>query len=109
MGLIVNIYRDQHDSELNAFHGYQSVVVLNVEGPFEPTEDIPAAMLEHNGLGDPIIVPFPGVRPGVIGPMYGGTIADTSDSRWREAVGGYHGLPIHDRYETVATYDALSR
>ena len=31
--------------------------------------------------------------------MYGGNIADTSDSRWRALSGGYYPLHIHDRRE----------
>ena len=117
MGLIVSIYRDQYDSQYNAFHGKQRVTVVNVSGPFEPSADAPAALLSTNAVGDPIIVPTfidelgdyqPAKRAGMIGPMYGGTIADTSDSRWREAVGGYHGLPIHDRFESSSQYAALS-
>jgi hypothetical protein len=50
------------------------------------------------------------------GPMFGGNYADTSDSRFGEAmertVKGtrfFGAVPIHDRYETWAQYESLSR
>ena len=36
-------------------------------------------------------------RPGWY--MYGGNIADTSDSRWHDVTGSYYPLKIHDRKE----------
>ena len=55
---------------------------------------------------------------GLMGPMAGGNYATTSDSRWARFVAAKLGddfrfvgtcLPIHDRYETQAMYDVLSR
>ena len=51
----------------------------------------------------------------IIGPMPGGAYAASLDSRWaalcRSLIGHpYVGaVPIHDRFETQAQYDALSR
>jgi hypothetical protein len=46
----------------------------------------------------------PNIQPtGVIGPMSGGNIAYSSDSRCKKV---YH---IHDRFETQEVYNALSR
>ncbi len=105
MGLILDIYRGGYDSDLNSFYGKERVTVVNLDGPFAPTESAPAAYLTKNSLGDPIIVPAEDVK-GTIGPMFGGTFAHTSDSRMR--VGFYGAVPIHDRYETPALYRALS-
>lgn len=104
MGLILDLYRSDYDSTLNVFHGKRQVTVVNAAGPFDPTDDAPAALLATNAFGNPIIVPA--TRPdGMAGPMDGGTYAATSDSRLRDAqvaVAGYAiygGLPVHDRFE----------
>lgn len=46
----------------------------------------------------------------VLGPMFGGNYASTSDGIWAEMLGERTGrpLPIHDRFETQEEYDALS-
>ena len=46
----------------------------------------------------------------VIGPMFGGNYASTSDGTWAEMLGDRCGypVPIHDRFETQEEYDALS-
>lgn len=101
MGLIVSIYRDNYDSTSNVFHGRSRIVVVNADGPFEPSDDMPAAMIASNALGNPII------RPADMNarPVFGGTYGCTSDSRFREAQAAvtgqaiYGALPIHDRIE----------
>jgi hypothetical protein len=107
MGLHVSIYRSQHDSEANVFHGAKSVTVVNLPGPFEPTPEAPAARLWHTPYGDPILVPDT-YQPEKAGPMNGGTFAATSDSRWNSAV-GYRAIPVHDRFETWAQYEEMTR
>lgn len=57
MGLIIDIYRDDYDSELNVFFGKKSLTLVNVEGPFEPTEDRPAAILTEF-VGNKVVLPF---------------------------------------------------
>ena len=110
MGLIVSVYRDHYDSELNLFHGRKSVTVTNIPGPFDPTPDRPAAELGKGPGGDWIIRPAPEDVPvGMAGPMFGGTYAATSDSRMREATGLRSALPIHDRFETWDQYRMLSQ
>lgn len=105
MGLIVDIYRNDYDSEANAFHGKTSVTVVNIPGPFEPNPDRPAAKLSKNALGNPIIIPD-GERPdGTSGPMMGGTFAHTSDSRFNEATGFYGAVAVHDRFESDWRWD----
>lgn len=53
----------------------------------------------------------PVVKPKhTVGPMFGGSFADTSDGVWAEILGERTGrpIPIHDRFETQEQYDALS-
>jgi hypothetical protein len=116
MGMLVSIYRSDYDSTRNLFHGCRRLVVTNVDGPFDPSPDTPAAILDRGPFGDPIIVPdfssFPADRPA--GPMYGGTFASTSDSRWCAAVKAATGhridaVRIHDRFDTWDDHYALTR
>lgn len=74
--------------------------------------------LERNALGNVVLVADPtdeqvamadGDAQRLIGPMMGGNYGATSDSRWAAATGMYGAIPIHDRYETRAQYDSLSR
>ena len=46
----------------------------------------------------------------VIGPMFGGNFADTSNGTWADILGERCGrpVPIHDRFETQEQYDILS-
>ena len=115
MGLILDIYRSaQYDSKMNVFYGKHEVTVVNVEGPFEPTEDRPAAFLTENALGSPIVVPLDWHESSSNGKgliMFGGAFAATSDSRLREALGEKHfygAIPIHDRVETWEEYERYS-
>jgi hypothetical protein len=112
MGLIVSIYRADYDSTMNVFHGKSRITLVNVDGPFQPTENAPAAKLVAGYGKTAIIVPaddeFDGVQ------MMGGTFASTSDSRFQRAVEklvgvSHHAVAIHDRRETWAEYEAFSR
>ena len=101
MGLLVNIYRSDYDSEMNVFHGKKKIIVMNMEGPFTPKDDAPGAWLVKNPMGNPVIVPADDYESGVDGvQMNGGTMAHSCDSRFAEAVGIYGAIPIHDRRET---------
>ena len=108
MGLHVSIYRDDYDSDHNVFYGKRRLTITNVEGPFEPTEDAPAALLTKHA-GNFIVIPDDGYTTAAGPQMSGGTYASTSDSRWRRATGLYAAIPIHDRRETWAEYEQLSR
>lgn len=63
------------------------------------------------------LVPYSSHKDGLVGPMFGGNYATTSDSRWGRWLSERFGaafrfntcLAIHDRYETQELYDALSR
>lgn len=101
MGLIASIYRDDYDASVNAFYGKTKVTIVNIEGPFEPAEDRPAALLAHNAFGKPILVPANEQGKPVRGVMFGGTYAATSDSRFGRATGIYGAVPIHDRIEAA--------
>jgi hypothetical protein len=112
MGLIVSIYRDGYDSTMNVFHGKSQITLVNVEGPFEPSDKAPAAKLVAGYGKTAIIVPatdelFDGVQ------MMGGTFASTSDSRFQRAVEklvgvSHHAVAIHDRRETWTQYQQYS-
>ena len=107
MGLRVRIFRADYDSEMNVFYGKNVIVVTNIEGPFKPSDDEPAALLVDGPRGTKHIRPaddgFDGVQ------MSGGTFAHTSDSRFGEAVGFYGAVSIHDRRETWEEYESYSR
>lgn len=133
MGLIVSIYKDKGRSYSNGGFSerHDEVTVVNVEGPFEPTEDRPPVMLvKGNVPGTVKVVPaietpagymaampgdFAGDDATGMGPMMGGTYVGTSDSRFSEAVEAllgvpfYGAVPFHDRFESAALYAAMSQ
>jgi hypothetical protein len=117
MGLRVSVYRwslgDCTNGGISAEVSH--LCLVNVSGPFSPAEDCPAAELVPGPVkGQAIIQPI-GNQPGMIGPMFGGNYASSSDSRFNEAVRKitgqltYGAVAIHDRFETQEEYDALSR
>jgi hypothetical protein len=125
MGLTLEIYRNSFGDCTNngITSNHTGVTLVNADGPFEPTAKHPAVMLVKGPLGDPTLVPavwaagewVPEKRVDMCGPMAGGNYAATSDSRFGEAIRKvcgrkmYAALPVHDRFETWAQYDALSR
>lgn len=109
MGLLVSVYRSEYDSENNQFYKKKQLCVVNVEGPFQPSEETPAAKLVKNGTNHCIVVPDVKEAEGKTPFMFGGTFAATSDSRWSKATGLYAAIPIHDRSETWNEYNLLSR
>lgn len=118
MGLPVNVYRSALIGDCTN-GGVSSVadtlVVVNVSGPFDPTPDRPAVLLTTNSLGNPILVPAkegpngwePDRPEGSVGPMMGGNYGATSDSRFARATNVYGAIPLHDRFETPEQYAAL--
>ena len=104
MGILGHIY----DSPLgNCSNGgisakYKMVCVVNVDGPFEPTEDTPAVRLIKRSTGNLVCVPL-GLEDKWT--MFGGAYIYTSDSRFTKAVeqlSDYdHAFPValHDRVE----------
>lgn len=114
MGLLVEVYRtkDLPDCTNNGISSrVGGLCLVNVQGPFSPHRDAPAAMLvKGNGPGLVKIVPAVWCEIGEYNPdprwcMMGGNYAATSDSRFHEAVRlitgheSYGAAPIHDRIE----------
>jgi len=112
MGMIVSVYRDGSDNYdctnsgmTNNKTGVSKLCIINADGPFEPTDDAPAAMIEAGPFRSVRIVPIAArwVRQG--NRMFGGNFAYTSDSRFRRAIEEITGedcagpVAIHDRYE----------
>lgn len=93
--------------------------LTNVKGPFDPSEDYPAAELRKGPLGTIHIYPlwaaeFEGIG---IGPMFDGNFGFSHDSRLSKALTELTGeraithaaIAIHDRIETPEQYEMLSR
>lgn len=106
MGLIVSVMRNADGRECTN-GGVSSkaakLCVVNVEGPFDPSEKYPAVRLELSSANALRIVPVvEGAQPWF---MMGGNYAATSDSRFNEACkrllghGFYGAVAIHDRVE----------
>ena len=113
MGLTVRIYRDGGDDATNGgiSSKVEKLTLINVEGPFDPSFDAPAAILRVKTIGSrkhPYIEPVTVTKRGDLlwlnGGMFGGNYAGTSDSRFGEAVAKmighkYGPVGIHDRVE----------
>lgn len=129
MGLTISILRDAGGDCTN--RGLSAVndrvCVVNVFGPSEPCDGTPAVWLlpgltktagprlvPCRKLLDGTFEPLDSNTEGFAGPMFGGNYASTSDSRWSRAsavlgTGGSAAVPVHDRVESWAAYEALSR
>lgn len=88
---ILVVSSDMLDSEEISFWKRSEIyqVVENVPGHFCLQKAYPSFEEKHE----------------MVGPMFSGNFAYTSDSRFP----ANYPLPIHDRYETVRDYDMLSR
>jgi hypothetical protein len=110
MGALVTIYRPagrEPGTDLSDL--VDRLTIVNVEGPFEPSPEAPAAeLIAHHYYSDlPIIVPIGPDRPGMRGPMGGSNYADgyggfknavekiTRNKRHSQLI------RIHDRFEMV--------
>lgn len=109
MGIIATVYRAANRGDCT--NGGMTakadrVVIINADGPFEPSENMPAAAIIKGPGGNAIIVPMGKncYAPG----MFGGNYAGTCDARFgnlAEKVEGKTGicgasiLPVHDRFE----------
>jgi hypothetical protein len=120
-GLTLDVYKHgKYDSTNGGLSGkVDSITVVNL-GPdseiFEASDKAPAFKLVKNAYNTLKLVPVVGDAEGRgIGPMFGGNYAATSDSRFSRACekllghSFYGAVPIHDRYETPAQYEALSK
>lgn len=114
-GIGVDIYKAGRGSCSNggiSTTNDQAVLLGIKDGYIDPAEESgPFVVVVRRGIGD-YAVPCdaegrPLVKPGAIGPMFGGTFIYSSDGRFREHAGGP--LALHDRWETQEQYDVLSR
>lgn len=117
MGLKVRVYRagGMGDSTLGGISScYDRLTVVNVDGPFDPSEDAPAVILTTGPMNTVRLIPavFNDLSKQWEGVdtahgewvMYGGNAASTSDSRWSRAVKDLVGVAsdfvkIFDRVE----------
>jgi len=99
MGLLASIYKTGEGSCSSGgiSSRYDKVIVVNIDGPFEPRDGVAAVELTKGPTGHPIIVPVE--RGEGAGPMFGGCFVFTSDSRFREATELQGAVPLHDRWE----------
>jgi len=96
MGMIAYIYTAEANySAGGTTSRHTRCCVVNVEGPFNPSDDLPGMMLVMGPGKYPIVVDAVQDPAGnwvqrtekdLCGPMYGGQICDASDSRWNRAV-----------------------
>ena len=118
MGMTVQVYRWNLGDCTNGGESARagSLCVVNVPGPFNPRPEMPAFELVQGpgGPGHAILRPVEAKRPGMVGPMFGGNYAEGGDDRFTQALRDltgarfYGAVPIFDRYETPAQYQALS-
>ena len=110
MGMLVWVYRTPLGGDCTAngiSKDAKCLCLVNVEGPFTPDDETPAALLvKRDAVGNVVIVECtPDGRKREGWSMFGGNFAYTSDSRFSEAVQKLSGykfsfpVSIHDRYE----------
>lgn len=97
MGLIVNVFRSDYHSDLCVFAEVDAVTVVNLDGPFDPSPERPAARLVNRG-GNLVIIPIgeDGIDVLMSEVAFGGSYGASSDSRFGEKVPFYGAVPIHD-------------
>lgn len=110
-GLLVFVYRHGCDCTAGGITSKLEQIILvgpGIEGPFEVKEGEPYLELTQRSADYMCAVPVNvGNKSGLVGPMFGGNFVYSSDSRFRKICA--YPLPVHDRYETQACNDALSR
>ena len=108
MGLLVDVYKNGKYDCTNggvSARNIKGLCLTNVDGPFDPSDDYPAAKLVKTFTGFSTIVKVIPEEAEGKQTMFGGNYAGTSDSRFSEAVekivGGrfYGAVPVHDRVE----------
>ena len=106
MGLRVSIlrntnYGDCSNGGVSAY--YDNLTIINVDGPFEPTNDSPAAILKKGNLRGTVVVVPERVKDEWT--MMGGCYVATCDSRFTNVIEKitenrfYGAVPLHDRVE----------
>jgi hypothetical protein len=104
MGLTVNVYKSNFDCTLNGISSKcNELCLINVDGPFNPDDDKPAALLVPGNLPNTVKIIPANVNQNKTWVMDGGNFAYSSDARFNNAVekiAGYRGaVSIHDRIE----------
>ena len=104
MGLNVNVYKSIYDCTLNGMTSrHDQLCLINVDGPFNPDNDKPAALLVPGNLPNTVKIIPANVNEDKTWVMFGGNFAYSSDARFNNAVekiAGYRGaVSIHDRIE----------
>jgi hypothetical protein len=122
-GLIASIFADKRLGNCSN-HGISEtcseVVIVGMgisSEVFDDKPDRPAVKLVFRIVaGNPVVhaEPVHPVKNGNVGWMMGGCYIATSDSRLGEFLRvngftGYMAIPLHDRQETYAEYEALSK
>ena len=105
MGLHVEIMSGKyHASNQGVSSKVRKLTITNIDGPFNPSEDAPAATLEQGMFG--CVIAVPEERPGgMIGPMASGAFVTTCDSRFGDKLRAlgltntHVAIPLHDRFE----------
>jgi len=87
MGLRVNVYRAAGRDCTNGgvSSKYDTLTVVNADGPFDPSDDAPAAKLLIGPYDTIRLVPVE-LDEQNVWVMFGGNLASTSDSRFGEAI-----------------------
>jgi hypothetical protein len=112
MGITVSIFRNsRYDGCANGgiSERVTELTITNIDGPFEPSDHAPAAMLVRGNLPRTVkVVPVEGddKSPDTHTPyMSGGTHVATSDSRWNKAIRAITGEVGYSRIGAVALHD----
>ena len=114
MGITAKIYRTESlagCSNGGISESYNTVTIVNLDGPVEPSPERPAVRLVSRKIGRNTYVhiePFEPVDEGLIGYMSGGAFIYSHDPQFKQAAGHDAPVPLHDRVETPAEYAALS-
>lgn len=107
-GITLSLYAPDYKTPLNALAGLRSVTLVGTVTPKGDLTPIPGAPAEPSELAPAVVIVH---RPGNLGSflrlleepkghrMFGGAYAASSDSRFREALGFYGAVAVHDRYE----------
>jgi hypothetical protein len=113
-GLLVHVLTDPHtggctNGGITTRHHQFILTGDGVEGPFTPDESVPELRLVRRNIGrgeylhaEPVEAPR---DERTVGPMFGGNFITTSDSRFPNR----YPIPVHDRWESPALNEALSR
>lgn len=117
LGLLAHILRPAHgDSSNGGMSSRVDQVVVLTDDPraqvFAPSADMPAVKIVRRTFFGVTYVhaePAEPPPPGRVGWMFGGCYLMTSDGRWADVTGIDYPVPLHDRSETPAGYEVLSR